>query len=74
MGYDNTTVNQDPNRLVPLDVARQLEREGIIGKIHDKFCTTAGVATPLDKCRAIGRGIAERLLEEGVSAAILTST
>jgi glycine reductase len=74
MGYDNTIVNQDPNRLVPLDVAREFEKKGIIGKVHDWIYTTAGVATALDKCSAIGRGIAKRLLDEGVSAVILTST
>jgi glycine reductase len=74
MGYDNATVNQDPNRLVPLDVAREFEKKGIIGKVHDWVYTTAGVATALDKCSAIGRGIANRLVDEGVSAVILTST
>jgi len=33
-GYDTAIANRDPNRLVPLDAMRELEREGAIGKLH----------------------------------------
>src|SRR5262249_17993664 len=32
-GYDNTAALQDPNRVVPLDALRALEREGVIGRL-----------------------------------------
>src|SRR4029453_16843029 len=32
-GYDTTWVKQDPHRLVPVDVARELEQAGAIGKL-----------------------------------------
>jgi glycine reductase len=73
-GYDNTSVRQDPNRLVPLDVARELEREGRIGRLHDHFISTTGVGTPLDRSRQLGRDIAAHLKDAGVEAVILTST
>jgi glycine reductase len=73
-GYDNTYVAQDPHRLVPVDVARELEREGRIGRLHDHFLTTTGVGTPLETSRRIGREMAEHLQEAGVDAVILTST
>ncbi len=73
-GYDNRYVKQDPHRLVPLDVARELEREGRIGQLHDEFVTTTGLANPVNNSRRLGRGIADHLKEAGVDAVILTST
>ena len=34
-GYDTAIANRDPNRLVPLDTMRDLEREGVFGKLHE---------------------------------------
>ncbi len=73
-GYDTVFVDQDPNHLVPLDVMRDLEKEGVIGRLQDRIYTTAGVATPLDNAAKIGQGIAEQLKVDGVDAVILTST
>jgi glycine reductase len=74
MGFDTDLVNEDPNRLVPLDVLRELEREGVIGKVHDEVYTTAGVATSLKNAENIAQGIAEAMKSGGVDAVILTST
>ena len=74
MGFDTDLVNQDPNRLVPLDVVREIEKERVIGKVHDKIYTTAGVATSLKNAENIARGIAESMKADGVDAVILTST
>ncbi len=73
-GYDSTLVRQDPNRLVPVDVMRDLEREGAIGKLHDKFYSTTGLASIVDIMKKVGQGMAESLKAEGVSGVILTST
>jgi glycine reductase len=73
-GYDSIFVRQDPNRLVPVDVLRDLEREGIIGKLHEKFYSTTGVANIVEVMRKLGQRIAEELKAEGVSGVILTST
>jgi glycine reductase len=74
MGFDTELVNQDPNRLVPLDALRALEKEGVIGKVHDKVYTTAGVATSLQNSGNIAGGMAEAMKKEGVDGVILTST
>ena len=74
MGFDTDLVNEDPNRLVPLDVLRELEKEGVIGKVHDEVYTTAGVATSLKNAENIAQGIAEAMKSGGVDAVILTST
>ena len=74
VGYDHTAVNQDPHRLVPLDVMRDLEKEGIIGKLCETFFSTTGAATTLENSRRIGLSIAGHLRAEGVDGVILTST
>ena len=58
----------DPNRLVPLDAARALEREGRIGAIHDAFYTTTGNGTPVAVSTKFGQEIADELKEAGVEA------
>jgi len=73
-GYDTTWVKQDPHRLVPVDVARELEQAGAIGKLHETVYSTVGVATTLAQSARMGREIAEKLKEAGVDAVILTST
>ena len=73
-GYDNTFVLQDPNRLVPVDAMRQLETQGVIGKLWDTFYTTAGVMTTLENSKKFGKGIAELLKKDEVDAVVLTST
>ena len=73
-GYDEVFVNEDPNRLLPVDVMRDLEKEGVIGKFHDRFYSTSGLASVVKSSEKIGKGIAGLLKAEGVSGAILTST
>jgi betaine reductase len=73
-GFDTSAANEDPNRLVPLDAARELEREGIFSQLHDAFYTTSGVDTPVATAAGFGQEIAAELLEARVGAVILTGT
>ncbi len=73
-GYDTSWVKQDPHRLVPVDVARELEQSGAIGKLHETVYSTVGVATTLAHSARMGQEIAEKLRAAGVDAVILTST
>ncbi len=73
-GYDPTFANADPNRVLPLDVARDLEREGRIGKLYGRYYATVGNATSVERAREFGREIARKLIAAGVQAVILTST
>ena len=73
-GYDTSFANADPNRIVPVDVMRGLEKEGVIGKLHEYYYTTAGTGASLLNGEAFGRGIAETLSKAGVDAAIMVST
>lgn len=74
IGYAHVFVLQDPHRLVPLDVMRDLEREGAIGKLHEKFYATSGAVSIVENAKKIGQAIAKELKNEGVSGVILTST
>jgi glycine reductase complex component B subunit gamma len=73
-GYDPQFVRQDPDRLVPLDVMRELQRNGVIGELCDQFISTSGLANPLSNTRRMGREMAEKARSLGVDAVILTST
>jgi glycine reductase len=73
-GYDPTFANADPNRVLPLDASRELERQGRIGRLHERYYATVGNATEVAAARRFGREIAARLVADGVQAVILTST
>lgn len=73
-GFDVSLANEDPNRLVPLDVVSGLLEEGRIGRLHDFFYTTTGNGTPVSSATAFGQEIARELREAGVEAVLLSGT
>ena len=73
-GYDATYADQDADRVLPVDVLRDLEREGVIGKLHTKFYATVGNGTSVANAKKFGAEIVNRLVADGVTAVILTST
>ena len=73
-GFEKSFGAENPNRLCPVDVLRELEGEGRIGRLYDDFYTTTGFATSLDNSKRMGEAIAEELKEAGVDAVLLVST
>ena len=73
-GYDTSTVNEDPDRLVPLDALRRLERGGKFARLHDYYYVTTGTGAMPAKMQEIGAGIAAELSTSGVAGVILTAT
>jgi glycine reductase len=73
-GYDPTYANADPNRVLPLDVMRDLEREGAIGKLYPSYYATVGNGTAVAKARLFAVEIVKDLIRDGVRAVIITST
>ena len=73
-GYDPVYANQDPNRVLPLDRVREMEKEGVIGSLHDYFYTTVGNGTAVANAKKYAAEIAQKLVADGVDAVILTST
>jgi len=73
-GYDRVWANEDPDVVLPLDVMREMEKEGVFGKLYPKvFCTT-GTGTAVAHAERFGQEIGQQLKEAGVDAAILTAT
>lgn len=73
-GYDQTYANQDADRVLPVDVLRDLEKEGRIGKLFPMFYTTVGNGTAVANAKKFGLEIGEKIRKAGVQAVILTST
>lgn len=73
-GFSTVWANEDPHRIVPLDVARELEAEGVIGKLHGEYLVTAGNGTSVGNARRFGVEWAADLRRQGVQAALLTAT
>ena len=73
-GYDPVYANQDSDRVIPVDVLRQMEKESRIGKLHNFFYTTVGNGTSVVNSKKFAGEIAKDLLEHKVDAVILTST
>jgi glycine reductase len=73
-GIDRKYINERPNRLLPLDAMRELEREGLFKELFSHYFVTTGVATTMANASKIGQGIAQELKTQGISGVILTST
>jgi len=73
-GYDPVYANEDADRVLPVDVLRDLENEGVIGKLHEKYYATVGNGTAVASAKKYGAEIGKRLVADGVDAVILTST
>lgn len=73
-GYDTSTVDQDPDRIVPLDAMRVLENAQRFKKLHDHYFVTTGTGAMPSKMAELGSGIADELAGAGINAVILTAT
>ena len=73
-GFSTVWANADPHRILPLDAARQLEREGAIGHLHQEYLVTAGNGTSVANARRFGIEWAADLRRSGARSAILTAT
>ena len=74
-GYDPMYVNQQPTRAVPVDIFREFEKEGKIGKLYDTYYITTGTGTAVANAKKFGEEIGKELSELGcIDGVILTST
>lgn len=73
-GYDPVYANEIPDRVAPLDVLKEFEGEGYIGKVYNWFYTTTGTGTAVSKSIEFGIEIGAELKAAGVDGVILTST
>ena len=73
-GCDTRWTNDDPDRVVPLDGLRQLEREGVIGRLHDDYYVTTGNMSSINTMTRLGSEIAQELKRQNVDAVLLVAT
>lgn len=73
-GYDPVAANQDADRVLPVDILREYEKAGKIGKLHRYFYSTTGNGTAVASAKAYAAAIGKELVADGVDAVILTST
>lgn len=73
-GYDPVYANINPNRVLPVDVLREMEKEGTIGKLHEFFYSTVGNGTAVASSKGFAEDIAGKLKDANVTAVVLTST
>ena len=73
-GFNTSRINEDPHRVLPLDVARELEREGVIGRLHPEFYSTTGNTSVIPTMRRFAQEMGRELRAAGVDGVILTST
>lgn len=73
-GFDTTLINEDPHRLLPLDVMLAMEREGVFGKLHDYYYVTVGNVGSLSTMRRFGAEIAKELKTANVDGVVLSAT
>ena len=73
-GYDPVYANEDPNRVLPLDIMREFEKEGKIGKLYNAYFTTVGNGTAVANAKKFAEEFSKELVENHVDGVILTST
>ena len=73
-GFDPVYCNEKADRVAPLDILKELEKEGKIGQVYKYFYTTTGTGTAVANSRQFGEEIGKELKEAGVDGVLLTST
>ena len=73
-GYDPVYANADPNRVLPVDVMREFEKEGRIGELSHYYYATVGNGTAVASAKKFADTFSKELIADGVQAVILTST
>jgi betaine reductase len=73
-GYDTSKVDEDPDRILPLDAMREIEKKQRFKKLHGEYFVTTGTGAMPSKMAELGAGIAGELVNSGVNAVILTAT
>lgn len=73
-GFYTAYVNQEPNRMLPVDVIFEMAREGMIGKLYPYFFTTAGTGTYPEIAEKMARDMLAEIRREGVDGVLITST
>ena len=72
-GFDTTNVNQDPDRMAPLDALRELEHEGAFAHLANDLYTTTGNTAAIPTARRFAQEMLKELRANDVQGVLLTS-
>lgn len=73
-GYDRAFITEDPNLCIPIDVLRDLEQRGVIGKLMNYFISTTGTGTATNNSKRFAEEFIPILKRDEVDAVLLVST
>jgi glycine reductase len=73
-GYDPVYANMDLDRVLPVDVIKEIVAAGGIGSLHDYWYSTVGNGTAVASAKKFANSIAQDLKADNVDCVILTST
>lgn len=72
-GFDTTAANQDPDRLLPVDAVRDLEKDGRVS-LYPVLYSTVGNMGSITEMRRLGAEMAKELKAAGVDAVLVGAT
>jgi len=67
-------MTENPNYGVPLDMCREMEKEGVFARVYPSFYSTSGNVAAVSAMQAAGREMVLDMKAEGVEGVILVST
>lgn len=73
-GYDTRHVNANPNRVLPVDILREFEKSGALGKLHNTFYTTVGSGQSTTNAKKFAQEIIVDLKKSQVDGVIFVAT
>jgi betaine reductase len=73
-GYDTSRANEDPNRVLPIDVLRELEDEGAIGRLLEDYWVFVGSGASTTNARRFAQEMARDLVAHSVEGVVFTAT
>lgn len=73
-GYNNVFMKANPNFGVPLDICRQLEKEGVFAGLYPYFYTTSGCNASIPNMTRIGREMVADMRTAGINGVLMVST
>lgn len=73
-GYNIEFMKRNPNYGVPLDVCRDMEKEGVFARLYPYYYVTPGARGLISVMHRIGKEIVTELKDEGADAVLLVAT
>ena len=72
-GYDPVYANMDADRMVPVDALRDLEKEGKIGQLYNRFWSTVGNGLTLANAKKMADEVVPKIKRDGIDCVIVTA-